>query len=451
MNGMGWLSDRDPKLYVSTLVALEDLRSSIFAAATDGPLLSRVRRTLARSRPGKREFPSFTVSNLAAIVIALALPAVMVEGEQVANQTAVKEARQDNQLDAAAEETNRVLDVMPTRNYSTIVGALHTLARTVGGSEWSEARLQGVLGHAFSFEMKEGAGDVWQEASLDYHGLFFEMLPRRGYRFQRFEAKQKNAEGDFSKLKADAWNAVRASIDRGMPAIAWQPMSREQKAAGLRAGAWGLLVGYDKTDETFTVRHQYHKKGRESYTVRYDAIGHSDPSEWFCVLVYDGTDTVDATDTHVTALRNAVAFANGTRFGAGDSQHRADARGFAAYELWRVAIESGEADPKHSLNHARELVNWRGHAAAYLRELAEILPDARSRLEQGAAHYDRLIETAAKLQAYCKPLEKAGAFPKDSGTEAGNLVTSLLRSEREAIAHIKGALEILGVSTGAGG
>ncbi len=104
----------------------------------------------------------------------------------------------------AEQMTSRVLDVGPKRNYSTIVGALHTLARAVEGSEWSEARLQGVLGHAFSFEMEESAGDVWQEENLDYKGLFLQMVPKLGYRFQRFEAKQRNAEKDFSKLKADA-------------------------------------------------------------------------------------------------------------------------------------------------------------------------------------------------------------------------------------------------------
>ncbi len=231
-----------------------------------------------------------------------------------------------------------------------------------------------------------------------------------------------------------------------MPAIAWQPMSREQKAAGLRAGAWGQLVGYNEAEETYTVRHQYHKKGREAYTVRYDAIGHTDPIQWFHVLVYDGSMPVDSMDTHVTALRNAVAVANGTRRDTERGIHKADAQGFAAYELWRAAIESGVADPKHTLNHARELVAWRGYAAAYLRELAEIFPNARSNLEDGASHYDNLIETAAKLQAFCEPLVESKTFSKSTRSVAANLVTNLLGAERKAIQAIEEVLKVLNES-----
>jgi RNA polymerase sigma-70 factor (ECF subfamily) len=186
-----------------------------------------------------------------------------------------------------AQSMSKVLEVVPTRTISTVVGTLHTTLQGLGQSEWSMDRLYGVLGHAFTFEMAPGGGDVWQEARLDYASRpgFFEMLPGLGLRFQRFDAVQRDEEGDFQRLKVDAWEAVRKSIDRGVPAIAWQPMSREQKAEGLRAGGWGMLVGYDESDETYTVRHQYHRRGRDAYTVRYDAIGHSDPSEWFCVLV----------------------------------------------------------------------------------------------------------------------------------------------------------------------
>lgn len=180
---------------------------------------------------------------------------------------------------------SKILNIGPKPNYSTVVGALYTLAQTVGKSN-SEAKLQGVLGHAFSFEMENGAGEVWQEENLDYIGQFIQMVPKLGYQFQSFKAIQRGAKGDFHQLKADAWNAVRASIDRGVPAMAWQPMSREQKAAGLRAGAWSLLVGYNEIEETYTVCHQYYKKGREPFTVRFDAIGHTDPAERFYVNPY---------------------------------------------------------------------------------------------------------------------------------------------------------------------
>ena len=55
--------------------------------------------------------------------------------------------------------------------------------------------------------------------------------------------------------KAEARDAVRASLQKGIPALAWQAMSPEQKASGIGAGNWGMLAGYDDTGRTYTVRH----------------------------------------------------------------------------------------------------------------------------------------------------------------------------------------------------
>lgn len=268
------------------------------------------------------------------------------------------------------------------------------------------------------------------------------MLPELGYRIQRFDAVQKDKDGDFQGLKADAWEAVRASIDRGVPAVAWSPMSVEQKAAGLSAHVWGLLVGYDEAEETYTVRHDYVNGGQETFDVRYDAIGHTDSAEWFCVLVYEKLEPSDGRDAHLRALRNAVAFANGTRFPE-DSNYHVDARGFAAYELWRDAVESGVAAPKHSQYHAFELKVLRGHAAAYLRELVDIFPAVAADLEESAAHYDRLVETSTRLHDFCGEYRDAEVFPDDTGAEAATMVTAALQAERDAVASIEAALAAL--------
>ena len=160
------------------------------------------------------------------------------------------------------------------------------------------------------------------------------------------------------------------------------------------------------------------------------------------MLVYDEPEPGDATRGHLTALRNAVAFANGTRFPQ-DSNYHVDARGFAAYELWIQAIESGVAAPRHSQYHAFELKALRAHAAAYLRELVGIFPDAASDLAVGAAHYDQLVEVSARLHDFCHEHGDAETFPDDTGAEAAAMVTAALQAERDAIACIEAALEVL--------
>lgn len=337
------------------------------------------------------------------------------------------------------------LDVTPTRTISTIVGTLHAMLREVDPPAWSIDRLYGVLGHAFTFGMKQGGGDVWQEAELDYGpgSGFFEMLPELGYRMRIVEAVR-NDEGDnFQEFEADAWDAVRASVDLGVPALVWQPMTAELKDEGIIAGAWGMLVGYDESDETYAVRHQYYGLGRETYSVRYDALGTAAAANWFCVLVYDGPEPVDAKSAHFRALQNAVAFANDTRWPPATGHHSADARGLTAYPLWREAIESGDAAPEFSQYHAYDLTVFRGHAAAYLRELLTVFPAAASDLQEAAGYYDRLVATATALHDLCAAAKDAGGFSDDARAEAVGLVTAALEAERDAIASIQTAIAVL--------
>ena len=430
----------DPKLYAGALAALEELRIPVFAsAATGGPLLSRVRRLLAPDRTGaKNGLSSFTVSFLVGILVVLTLAIVTLEATLNENQMEDKEmVSESNKM-----RSRKVLDIEPTKAFTRAAGALHDMLQAAGHSEWSTARLQGVLGNAFSFEMRKGAGVVWQEANLDWW-LFLEILPELelGCRIQRFQARQRDEQGDFRALKAAAWEAVRASIDQGVPAVAWNPMSVEQAEAGLTARDWGLLVGYDKSDETYTVRHNYVHDG--DFTVRYDAIGHTDPIELFCVLVYDHPEPVSTLSAHVKALQNAVAFGNGTRYDPKEPTYQVDARGFAAYELWREAIESGAAAPKHSHYHSGELRVLRGYAAAYLRELVDIFPVAASELGKAGAHYDHVVEASDRLHTLCSRANDAGGFTADTRVEASDLVTAALQAERDAIASIEAALALV--------
>lgn len=337
---------------------------------------------------------------------------------------------------AADEERSmgKVLDIGPTPDVSTLVGGVHAMLQAAGHSEWSTARLQGVLGHAFSFVMNEGAGKVEHVAGLDW-GTPPKLLPLLGYQVQVFEAYPVARD---SPLKGEAWEAVRASIDRGIPAVAWQPMSLDQQASGVTAYVWGLLVGYDESEGTYAVRHQYVNDGSETFTVRYDAIGHTDPPwEWFCVMVYDEPLPADLTTTHRTALENVAGFANGTRW---FRDTRPDGVGYAAYELWRDAFASGEASPLHSGIHSEMLMTFRRHAADYLREVVAIFPHAAHALKQAAALYDQEVQTLGKLHDLCTKAEDTVGFSDVDRIEAAGLVTAALAADRDAVTTIEAAI-----------
>ena len=161
------------------------------------------------------------------------------------------------------------------------------------------------------------------------------------------------------------------------------------------------------------------------------------------MLVYDGPETVDEALVHVWSLRNAVAFANGTRYDPKESTYHVDARGFAALELWGEALKSGTADPELARYQNRELRELRGYAAAYLREIVGIFPAAASELEKAAEQYDGVVEVTNRLHALCEKAKESGEFRADAGVEARNLVAVALQAEREAIVGIKATLALV--------
>ena len=161
--------------------------------------------------------------NRLGILVLLAFQAVLLEAKPSASQQTGKEA-----VPASNEMNSRkVLDIQATNAFT----------RAAGG----------------------------QEASLDWWLL--QILPELdlGCRIKRFQVRhqedapwspggpgsgfQPRHQGKSQALKAAAWEAVRGSIDRGIPAVAWNPMSFEQAEAGLSARDWGLLVGYDLSDD----------------------------------------------------------------------------------------------------------------------------------------------------------------------------------------------------------
>ena len=394
---------------------------------------------------GAHQIEQATV-NLAMLPTHDGAPMRIVPVHQVAAASRPPAAQSASNSVGEGQKVSKVLDIGPSHSYTTVVGALYGMMQGAGRTEWSYARLQGVVGHAFGFVMKKGDGEVWQEAFLDYgaEATFLDMLSELGYRFQRFEALGKGAERELSARQAEAWTAVRASIDRGVPAMAGNPMSREQEEDGLRAYIWGMLVGYDEAEETYTVRHQYVNRGTEAFTLRYDALGSAQPGRsWFCVLVCDTSEPVDSTDVHITALRNAVAMANGTRYGADDIGYRVDATGFAAYELWREGIGADVATPARAQRHAWELHVAREHAVAYLQELVDIYPAAADALEGAIAAYGREVATTQRIQEVCQEAEEAGEFSADARAKVQGLVTASLEADRAAIASVEAAIAIL--------
>ena len=369
----------------------------------------------------------FAIMSLTTLALAIYIPDMLSAAQA---QEMEKKAQSDS-------HSRKVLDVRPARAFTRAVNALYPMLQAAGEPDWSIERLHGVLGNSFSFEMRKGGGKVWQEANLEW----WNTLPalELGIPVRRIEG---NKGSDLTDITEAAWEAVRASIDRGVPAVGLCPMSPRPGAAH----DWGLLVGYDTSDKTYTVRRRH-----EDFQVKFDEIVYSR----FCVLIYDPTKKVDAARVNAGALRNAVAFAKGTRFTSEGYKYPVDARGFAALELWRDEIASGapipaQQSPKSegffadSQYNSNELRFIRHYAAEYCRELVDLFPSTASNLEGAASHYDLVSAAASKLALVFLRAEDAGELAPSDRMKASGLISKALQAERDAIANIEAALSQIG-------
>ena len=201
---------------------------------------------------------------------------------------------------------------------------------------------------------------------------------------------------------------------------------------------WASLVGYDETEKTYTVRHQHYTT---EYTVPYNQFGSTDPVSWYCVMVLAEKKPVDRMALAVKSLEHAVAFARGTRFDLKDAPYTVEAVGFAAYQLWRQAIENGDVDIGFTEHSAWILWEMRENATAYLREITDHFPEASSRaLSDAAAFYNEEIKAIVKLVNLCREHE---SFTKATRQAAVETLNAALDAERKAIQKIEAALEVL--------
>ena len=360
-----------------------------------------------------------------------------------------KPRQQINQINGSIREKEgkklsekKILEgVEPTPGDSTFIGTLHPTLKAAG-EDWSIPRLSGTFGHAFSFSMKIGNGAVWQQANIDWW-LLWDMITYIGYEFREFQVVLQGKQPaptptELQNIKDQTWETVKTSIDQGIPAIAWQPMTVEQRDRGVRSYGWALLVGYDETEKTYTVRHQDYKT---EYTVPYDQFGSADPAGWYCVMILAEKKPFDRMALEVKSLKHAVAFAHGRRFDLKKAPYAVDAVGFAAYELWKQALESGDVDVGFTEHAAWILWEMRENAAAYLREITDRFPDVSSRaLSDAAAFYDEEIKAIVKIVNICKEHKNFTTLKRQRAVEALN---AAVEAEKKAVGKIEEALAAL--------
>jgi hypothetical protein len=304
-----------------------------------------------------------------------------------------------------------------------IKGAIDFLKKDI-----STAWLFGGTGYAFVINISTTADEscptAWNRQMIG------ELAPNLGIRLSGFSIRKVDAGETYPVKQREAWDFVRASIDRGLPCFAWevQPYMPE----------FELITGYDEVGYYYTA---FETGG----PAKWEEYGDHDVKH---IEVYSVESCPPAPDRELLkeslqAVLQRASVPNGWAF---DDNYTT---GLAAFTLWANSLESGEAKRDGTSYNALVWHECRAQAVFFLLE-------ARRRLAgQISAACDRILEEAANAYAEVRDQLKEltllvpmnmeiwdGSTPLQSA-QAAELVRKAGASERRGLECIKEVVSAL--------
>jgi hypothetical protein len=238
--------------------------------------------------------------------------------------------------------------------------------------------LYGGTGHAFVLNVHEAlcpsGPTAWNTSML------FRLAPNLGYRPHGMAVWRGEAGEGFGEKQREAFDLVRAAIDRGLPCYGWQ----------MEAPDYYLITGYDDVG--------YYYAGEECEEGR-------GPLPWEKLATWD----VDLLEVYRVepvppapdekTVSGALAFALKHALQPAEWIKPAYRSGPAGFGLWAEALEAGDASRDGCAYNAAVWHECREMAVEFLAEARTRLPGRCDHLfDQAAGHYavvrDRLAELA---------------------------------------------------------
>ena len=318
----------------------------------------------------------------------------------------------------------RILEGVQVERYEDrLIGALEGCLRFLG-EELSLASLKGLTGHAFRFNVADSLDeDAASRCSLSPMADLYANL---GYRVRVISAIGDTP--DFAEKQQEAWDAIRASIDRQVPVV-------------VQSGRFYYLVnGYHIKKEQY---YAMWDRSRQSQ-IEIDELGVDNRSGTLNlnVLLLEKRQPVDPRAAERRSLRFAVAEAHRQET-TGSSLHR----GFSGYEYWIEATEAGKVADVGDLGDFIVLVvEARESAGQYLRQIASHYPEAAATLLQKAGKaYDREVESLAELGLLFpeRGRPKVDLEDPQARKEVGKLIREVYAREKKAVESLEEALAVI--------
>ena len=257
-----------------------------------------------------------------------------------------------------------------------IKGCLEYLGRDIS-LPW----LYGATGHAFIISLDPGV-DVSSPDSWD-HQPQFNLGINLGYTIDGLWAWKETAGDAFPELQREAWDFVRADIDRGAPCFGF-----ELKA--MYGGYW-VITGYEDGAGDSPAGY-YYSGWEEGGPLPWQKLG----DQFILVLEVRSVQLCQpASDAQTVSagLRYALEHAQNPPEWI-DAQAKS---GPAAWTYWAEALESGEAKRDHHTYNAQLWLECRDMAAGFCQEARERLHGIGDAFFDQAA--DRYVAVCDSLNA----------------------------------------------------
>ena len=329
----------------------------------------------------------------------------------------IRVAEEDDQEIPAGAKTLEGMQVARSndRLLGALTGALNSL-----GEEPSPTTLMGISGHAFRFCMADSLD--WSGASKVDLREMAKLYSNLGYRVRPILALE--GDQDFVQKQQESWEAIEASIGRGIPVVARLGWSHQ------------LIIGYHpKKEQYYTIS----SWGLNQYEL--DELGSS--NRWsdggLEVLLLEERQAVDPRMAERSSLQFAVAEA-----------HRPDEpgtpyhNGFRGFECWIADVEEGRVTSERGLGYTNGLVaEARTAAGQYLREIAgHYSGKAADRLQAAGECYDREVAFLDELAEIFPYRGRAQADLEDPQVrkKVATLVREAYAWERKGVALLEEAL-----------
>jgi hypothetical protein len=298
------------------------------------------------------------------------------------------------------------------------------------GKEISFPWLYGGTGHAFIIGLDPGV-DVSSPDAWD-HQPQYDLGRNLGYTVEGFSVWKPDAEGVFADKQREAWDFVRANIDRGVPCFGFEL----KKYYG---GYW-VITGYDDAGDG--PGGYYYSGWEEGGPLPWDQLG-----ELFTPnLEVRAVELCDPAPD-VKAVADGLAFALHHAENPPDLIDAGAVSGPAAWAYWAEALETGEAKRDHHTYNLQLWLECREMAVAFLQEAKGRVPGRCDDLfDEAAERYARVCETLGALLDLHPEREEPDWGPDSTFTsaEAAGLVREAGEVDAKALAVLGSIVATLG-------